>query len=118
MYKFLGFGFVGLAFLGIILPVLPATPFLLLAAGCFSKSSTKWHNWLLNNRMFGPLLRNWQDHKSLTLKTKIIALSSILISAVLTLTLSTSNIYIKVAIAMLITFGFVFVCRIPVIKNK
>lgn len=61
--------------IGIILPILPTTPFLLAAAGCFCKSSPKMYNWLLNNRLFGKYIKNYRDGKGVTIKTKIIALS-------------------------------------------
>jgi uncharacterized membrane protein YbaN (DUF454 family) len=60
-YKVLGFFFVGLGILGLFLPLLPTTVFLLLAAGCFARSSDKWHRWLLSNRTFGPIINDWNE---------------------------------------------------------
>ena len=59
----LGFLFVGIGAVGIVLPVLPTTPFLLLAAGCFAQSSERWHAWLINTRLFGGLIRDWEEHR-------------------------------------------------------
>jgi uncharacterized membrane protein YbaN (DUF454 family) len=61
--------------IGIVLPILPTTPFLLAAAGCFCKSSTKMYNWLLNNKWFGDYIRNYREGRGLPLKTKITALA-------------------------------------------
>jgi uncharacterized protein len=61
--------------IGIVLPILPTTPFLLAAAGCFCKSSTKMYNWLLNNKWFGDYIRNYRDGRGLPLKTKITVLA-------------------------------------------
>lgn len=61
--------------IGIVLPVLPTTPFLLLAAACYYRSSKRMHRWLLNNKWFGEYIRNYKEGKGLTLKTKITALA-------------------------------------------
>ena len=61
--------------IGIVLPVLPTTPFLLAAAACYCKSSPRMHNWLLNNRLFGEYIRNYKEGKGLTVKTKLTALT-------------------------------------------
>lgn len=73
--------------IGMALPILPTTPFLLAAAACFCKSSTKMYNWLLNNKWFGDYIRNYKEGKGLPIKTKIIALT------VLWTTLSISAIF-------------------------
>ena len=60
----------GLAILGIFLPLLPATPFLLLAAACFARSSRRFSNWLLSNRFFGKFINNYHEGKGVPLKLK------------------------------------------------
>lgn len=52
--------------LGIVLPLLPTTPFVLLALWCFSRSSERFHSWLLNHRYFGQVLSDWEQHRGLT----------------------------------------------------
>lgn len=66
---------VGLGILGIFLPLLPTTPFLLLAAACYARGSTKFYNWLLGNKWFGSYIKNWREGKGIPLKTKILAIS-------------------------------------------
>jgi len=66
---------VALGAVGIVLPILPTTPFLLAAAACYYKSSPRMHNWLLTNKWFGEYIRNYKEGKGLTLKTKITALT-------------------------------------------
>jgi uncharacterized membrane protein YbaN (DUF454 family) len=61
--------------IGIVLPLLPTTPFLLAAAACYYKSSERMHRWLLNNKWFGEYIRNYQEGRGLTKKTKITALT-------------------------------------------
>jgi hypothetical protein len=68
--------------IGIVLPILPTTPFLLAAAACYYKSSERMHKWLLNNKWFGEYIRNYTEGKGLTKKTKITALSVLWITII------------------------------------
>ncbi|MFO7896234.1 MAG: YbaN family protein [Candidatus Cloacimonadales bacterium] len=65
---------VGLGVLGIFLPILPTTPFLLLAAFCYARSSEKFYIWLLTNRWFGEYIRNYREKRGVPLKVKIYTL--------------------------------------------
>lgn len=60
---------------GVLLPLLPTTPFVLAAAACFAKSSPRMHAWLLANRTFGPIIANWEKKKCIPLKAKWTALA-------------------------------------------
>lgn len=64
-----------LGLLGIFIPVLPTTPFLLLAAGLFARSSQRFYDWLLNNRWFGTYIRNYREGKGVTRRHKTAALT-------------------------------------------
>ena len=61
--------------IGIFIPVLPTTPFLLLAAVLYAKSSKRFYNWLINNRILGRYIKNYREGKGIPLKVKIIAIS-------------------------------------------
>jgi uncharacterized membrane protein YbaN (DUF454 family) len=61
--------------IGIVLPILPTTPFLLASAACYYKSSSKMHRWLIHNKWFGEYIRNYQEGKGIPRKTKITALT-------------------------------------------
>jgi len=63
--------FIGLGILGIFIPVLPTTPFLLLAAACYARSSQRFYDWLLNNKWFGSYIRNYLQGKGISIKVKI-----------------------------------------------
>ena len=66
--------FVGLAILGIFLPILPTTPFLLLAAACYARSSERFSNWLLGNRLFGKVIRDYREGRGMPLKLKALSI--------------------------------------------
>ena len=76
----LGWICVMLATLGVVLPLLPTTPFLLLAAWCFARSSPRFHHWLLHRSWFGSYLRHWQQHRALPKGAKPKAVALILVT--------------------------------------
>lgn len=76
----LGFLCVGFAVLGIFLPVLPTTPWLLLAAWLFYKGNPKMRIWLLNNKYLGPYIDNYIKYRAIPLKSKIISISMLWIT--------------------------------------
>ena len=73
-----------LGLIGIALPLLPTTPFLLLAALCFGKGSDKIYRWLINHPTFGPPIVNWREKRSITRRSKIVATLSMLVLLVIT----------------------------------
>ncbi|ACI93659.1 membrane protein [Afipia carboxidovorans OM5] len=75
VYLVLGLICVALGFIGVFLPVLPTTPFLILAAACFARSSPRLENWLLSHPRFGPMLRDWRERGAIPRKAKLMALA-------------------------------------------
>ncbi|MEN3038978.1 MAG: YbaN family protein [Candidatus Kryptonium sp.] len=97
----LGFFFVGLGIIGAFLPVLPTTPFLLLAAACFARSSKKFYNWLLNHKIFGSYIRNYREQKGITLRGKILSLTIMWLVMGYTAFFAISNIFISIIIILI-----------------
>lgn len=75
-----GWVFIGCAVVGLFLPLVPSVPFLLLAVFCFSRSSEKFHAWLVEHRHLGPLLKDYLVHGGISLKSKTCAVCAIWIS--------------------------------------
>ena len=72
--------FAGLGILGIFLPLLPTTPFLLLAAACYIRSSERLYNWLMNNKWIGRYIKNYIEGKGIPLKSKVLSISALWIT--------------------------------------
>lgn len=80
IYLALGWIMVAIGVVGIFLPLLPTTPFLLLAAWLFARSSARIETWLLTHPLFGPSLRDWREHGAIPRRAKIIACATIVAS--------------------------------------
>lgn len=101
-----------LGVLGIFLPLLPTTPFLLLAAFLFSKSSERLHHWLITNRWFGEYIRNYREGRGMYLRHKVMAIFLLWLaigySAFFVVQLS----WLRVALLLLATFVTVYLWRL------
>ena len=102
-----------LGVLGIFLPLLPTTPFVLLSAFCFSKSSTRMHSWLLNHRIFGQLITDWEAHGVIRTKIKVIATSSMLLLASYPLLFIAFPIWLKAIVVISIVSVLLFIWSRP-----
>jgi uncharacterized membrane protein YbaN (DUF454 family) len=69
--------------IGVVVPLLPTTPFLLLATACYLRSSDRMHSWLVNNKWFGSYIKNYQEGKGIPLKTKVAAVSFLWITIII-----------------------------------
>ena len=76
----LGWICVSLAFVGVFVPGIPTTIFLIIALWAFSQSSDRFHKWLYNHRFFGPMLQNWATHGIIPRKAKVLALATMIFS--------------------------------------
>ena len=73
LYLTFGWVFLGLGGIGTVLPLVPTTPFVLLAAFCFARGSQELHRWLHRSRVFGPVLRDWEDGQAISMRAKVTA---------------------------------------------
>lgn len=110
----LGWLAVILATLGIVLPLLPTTPFLLLAAWCFARSSPRFHNWLLYRSWFGSYIRTWQEHCALPPGVKWKAIMVTVATFALSLWL-VKIWWVRGLLLIILTVLLTFMLRMPVI---
>jgi len=112
LYKPLGFLFLALGLAGIPLPVLPSTPFILLAAWFFARSSPRWHQWLLNSELFGPMIRNWEERRCISCRTKAVALASMSLAGGASIVFALQDLRLQVMTAVLMLIGCLTVLSI------
>jgi uncharacterized membrane protein YbaN (DUF454 family) len=104
--------------IGIFLPILPTTPFLLLSAACYLRSSERMHKWLLNNRWFGKYIRNYQEGKGIPLKTKILTMTVLWVAILYSAFIVLDEILIVQIALLAIALGVsVHLVRLPTLKK-
>ncbi len=112
-YKPLGFLFLGLAVLGVLLPLLPGTPFLLLSAWFFARSSEKWHRRLLEHDMTGPMIRNWEENRCMSRRAKTVAICSMLVAGGISVVFGVQQTWLRITGIVLLAIGTTVVLNIP-----
>lgn len=118
LFRVLGFLFLGVGIVGIFLPLLPATPFVLAAAACFARSSEKWHRWMLENRTFGPMIRDWEQNRCVSCRVKIIAIASMVVVGGYSVVYAVESTTWRVAGVTLLVVGLAVVSLLDTCKNR
>ena len=108
----LGWLCVGLGFVGVFVPGIPTTIFLIIALWAFTKSSEKLRHWLLNHKRFGPILSNWQEHKVVPRRAKIlmVALMSL---AVILFYYSSQSLILTIGLITILVSVAIYVISLP-----
>lgn len=96
-----GIFFLVLGIIGIFLPILPTTPFLLLAAACFARSSKRFYNWLINNKWIGAYIKNYREGKGVPLKIKIFTISLLWFTILFSVFLIIYNLWVKTVLIII-----------------
>ena len=112
----LGSLFVGLGFLGILIPGLPTTPFLLLSAGCYVRSSDRLYAWLLNHKIFGNYIQNIREDQSISLRSKIVSLIAMWLMISLSAFVFIEILWIRILVIILGVIGTIVILLIRTSK--
>ena len=108
-----GWLFFAIGAAGAVLPVLPTTPFMLLAAMCFSGCSERFHHWLYNHPAFGPSLQRWKDDRVIPWRVKLLAFASMAASLAYATFFTQASLWMIVAMALPMAAGAVFLLSVP-----
>ena len=108
-----GFAAFGLGLAGIFLPVLPTTPFMLLAAACFARSSPRFHRWLLGHRTFGPIVGEWERHRAIPWRTKLWAIGLMSTTLCASIVFFVKNPWVQGALAVMGVALAIWLYRVP-----
>ncbi len=110
--------FVVLGAFGVILPGLPTTPFLILAAACYIRSSQRLYDWLIANETFGPYLKDYREGKGIPRRAKKIALSMMTIFVGYAVLFALDDLIVRIGVLVLGMIGFYYVAyRVPTAKE-
>jgi uncharacterized membrane protein YbaN (DUF454 family) len=111
--------FLSLGIIGIFIPLLPTTPFLLLAAACYIRGSKKFYNWLIKNRWLGEYIKNYQEGRGVPFNVKIITIIVLWLTILISTILFVSNLIIQIIlffIAIGVTFHIIKIKTLNIIK--
>jgi len=101
-----------------VVPGMPTTVFLVLAAACFIRSSQRLYDWLISNKTFGPYLKDYREGKGIPLRAKVVALSMIVIFVSFAVFVAIEATQIKILVGLIGLIGFLFVFfKVPAAKT-
>jgi hypothetical protein len=111
----LGHSFLALGIIGVFLPVLPTVPFIVIASACYAKVSPKFHQRLRTHRWFGKAVRDWEDTRAISLRSKLIAFASLTISLIFTAYML-SVLWVKWSVFAITLLAALFIATRPTAK--
>ncbi len=104
--------------LGIFIPILPTTPFLLLAAACYIRSSQRFYNWLLNNRLLGVYIKNYIEGKGMSRRAKVFTVTLLWITIGLSMWFAAQSVVIRVILILVAAGVTTHIIRIKTFQEK
>jgi uncharacterized membrane protein YbaN (DUF454 family) len=110
--------FLALGVIGIFIPLLPTTPFLLLAAACYIRGSKKFYDWLIKNRWLGEYIKNYQDDKGVPFKVKIITIIVLWLTIIISSILFVSNLIIQIILFIIAIGVTIHIIKIKSLDKK
>lgn len=103
---------------GTVVPGLPTTPFVLLAAACYLRSSERLYRWLITNRVFGPVLETWRTHRGMTLRAKLVTLTLVWLTLGSAALFLAESLFMKLVLIGIASVKTVFLARIRTVAAE
>ena len=116
IYNIIGTISLMFAFIGVVLPIIPTTPFVLLSAACYYKGSERLHSWLSHNEIFGPIIRDYEEHGGMRKATKIKALTMMWAAVLTSALLILDTLTMRALVVLIAVIGTVSMLRIKTIE--
>lgn len=113
----IGLIFVAIGLIGVFVPGLPTTIFMILAAYCFVRSNEKLYNWVVNNKMFGSKVKHFLETKTIPLRGKIHSISAMWLMVILSLLLLKNSFVIKIIVIIAALIGTIVILSFPTAKD-
>lgn len=101
---------------GIVIPVLPTTPFLLIATACYLRGSEKLHNWILNNRVIGEFIKNYKEGKGILIKHKIFTITLLWLTIMISTLFVVSLLYLRIILITIAIIVTTHILSLPTYK--
>lgn len=114
----LGSFFLALGIIGIFIPILPTTPFLLLATACYARGSKRFYNWLINNKWLGEYIKNYREGKGISSNIKIISITMLWITIIFSTTIIVTNYFIQIILIIISIAVTIHILTIKTMKKN
>ena len=114
----LGSFFLILGIIGIFIPILPTTPFLLLATACYARGSKRFYNWLINNKWLGGYIKNYQEGRGIPLTVKILTITLLWITITFSIIIIISNYLIQIILIIIAIAVTIHILTIKTMKKE
>jgi uncharacterized membrane protein YbaN (DUF454 family) len=110
--------FLSIGIIGIFIPILPTTPFLLIAAACYARGSKKFYNWLINNKWFGEYIKNYREGRGISLTIKIVTITILWITITFSAFIFVSYFLIQIILIIIAILVTIHILTIKTMKKK
>ena len=117
LFTILGTLFLGIGCIGIILPILPTTPFLLLATSCYVRGSERLHRWMMENHVFGEFIKNYLEGKGIKSRQKVITLLFLWVMIIFSTVYRIDNVIIRILLFIIAFIVSVHILKLPTLQS-
>lgn len=108
---------VGIGVIGIFVPLLPTTPFLVLSAICYLRSSERFYKWLINNRLLGDYVKNWMEGRGITIRMKVSMICLLILTIAFSIVFVVNSLVVRVILLLIMIGVSIHIIRLPTYRK-